>query len=80
MITLIEAGKNFTTCPFSNAVLGGMRDIASITHGYAAQLKRGIHVVHARVTQVDAVAKKVMLNNGKKLSYDRLVIVTGYRF
>ena len=79
-ITLIEAGKNFTTCPFSNAVLGGMRDIASITHGYAAQMKRGIHVVHARVTQVDVVARKVILDNGKQLSYDRLVMSPGIDF
>jgi len=80
MITLIEVGKNFTTCPFSNAVLGGMRDIKSITHGYAAQMKRGIHVVHARVTQVDAIAKKIMLDNGKQLSYDRLVMSPGIDF
>ena len=79
-ITLIEADKNFTTCPFSNAVLGGMRNIKSITHGYAAQMKRGINVVHARVTQVDATARKVMLNNGKKLNYDRLVMSPGIDF
>jgi sulfide dehydrogenase [flavocytochrome c] flavoprotein subunit len=79
-ITLIEAGKNFTTCPFSNAVLGGMRDINSITHGYAAQIKRGIHVLQARVTQVDAKARKVILDNGKQLRYDRLVMSPGIDF
>ncbi|MDH5659985.1 MAG: NAD(P)/FAD-dependent oxidoreductase [Gammaproteobacteria bacterium] len=80
VITLIEAGEKYTTCPFSNAVLGGMRDLKSITHGYAAQMKRGIHVVHARVTQVDATAKKVMLDNGKQLNYDRLVMSPGIDF
>ena len=79
-ITLIEAGKHFTTCPFSNAVLGGMRDIKSITHGYTAQKKRGINVMHARVSQVDASAKKIMLDNGKQLSYDRLVLSPGIDF
>ena len=79
-ITLVESGKRFTTCPFSNAVLGGMRDLNSITHGYGAHMKRGIQVVHARVTQVDAMAKKVTLDNGKQLSYDRLVLSPGIDF
>lgn len=79
-ITLIEAGNQFTTCPFSNVVLAGMRDIKSITHGYAAQMKRGINVIHARVTQVDATAKKVMLSSGKQLRYDRLVMAPGIDF
>jgi len=79
-ITLIEADKHFTTCPFSNAVLGGMRNLESITHGYEAQKKRGIHVLHDRVTQVDAVAKKVKLDTGKQLKYDRLVMSPGIDF
>ena len=79
-ITLIEADKQFTTCPFSNAVLGGMRNLESITHGYKEQKKRGIHVVHARVTQVDAPSKKITLDNGKQLSYDRLVMSPGIDF
>lgn len=79
-ITLIEADKKFTTCPFSNAVLGGMRDINSITHGYSAQTKRGIKVIHSHVTQVDGSARKIMLDNGKQLGYDRLVISPGIDF
>lgn len=79
-ITLIEADKQFTTCPFSNAVLGGMRNLESITHGYKEQKKRGIHVVHARVTQVDAPSKKITLDNRKQLSYDRLVMSPGIDF
>ena len=47
-VTLIEASQRFTTCPFSNAVLGGMRNLDSISHGYHAHEKRGINVVHAR--------------------------------
>lgn len=79
-ITLIESDKHYTTCPFSNAVLGGMRDIKSITHGYAAQMKRGINVLHARVTQIDAGARNVVLDNGKTLNYDRLVMSPGIDF
>lgn len=79
-VTLVEASKRFTTCPFSNAVLGGMRDLDSITHGYLAHEKRGINVVHAMVNTIDATGKKVSLDNGKTLSYDRLVISPGIDF
>ncbi|MEJ2142379.1 MAG: FCSD flavin-binding domain-containing protein [Gammaproteobacteria bacterium] len=79
-VTLVEASQRFTTCPFSNAVLGGMRDLDSITHGYQAHEKRGINVIHARVTGIDGTGKKVTLDNGKTLSYDRLVISPGIDF
>lgn len=79
-ITLVEASKRFTTCPFSNAVLGGLRDLDSITHGYQAHEKRGINVVHARVNSIDPTGNHVSLDNGKKLSYDRLVISPGIDF
>ena len=79
-ITLIEPSPRFVTCPFSNMVINGMRTMDSITHDYAAQVNRGINVVHARVQDVDAVAKKVMLDNGKVLGYDRLVLSPGIDF
>ncbi len=79
-ITLIEPAKRFTTCPFSNAVLAGMRDLNSISHDYRALQKRGITVVQAAVEQIDATAKKVSLNNGQTLGYDRLVLSPGIDF
>ncbi|MFO7603397.1 MAG: NAD(P)/FAD-dependent oxidoreductase [Gammaproteobacteria bacterium] len=79
-ITLVEPAKQYNTCPFGNAVLGGLRDMDSITHSYNAHKKRGIKVVQARVLQVDATAKKVTLDNGKQLDYDRLVLSPGIDF
>jgi sulfide dehydrogenase [flavocytochrome c] flavoprotein subunit len=38
-ITLVERDSKFITCPFSNAVLGGLYDIDFITHGYDALQK-----------------------------------------
>lgn len=37
----------------------------------------GIETVIARVTRVDSVAKHVMLDNGQRYEYDRLLIATG---
>jgi sulfide dehydrogenase [flavocytochrome c] flavoprotein subunit len=79
-ITLVEPSKRFTTCPFSNAVLSGMRDMDSISYGYDAHIKRGINIKHDKVVQVDAGGKKVTLGNGETLSYDRLVLSPGIDF
>ena len=79
-ITLVEPATRFVTCPFSNAVLGGIRDISAISHDYAAQTQRGIKVVHAHVQEIDAAANKVSLSNGKTLDYDRLVLSPGIDF
>lgn len=79
-ITLVEPAKGFVTCPFSNVVLAGLRKMDSISHGYQAQRARGIKVVHARVTGIDATAKKVTLDNGKSLTFDRLVLSPGIDF
>lgn len=79
-ITLIEPSKRFKTCPFSNAVISGMQSIDSISHGYQAHAKRGINIIHNKVTQIDAAGKKVTLSNGDKLEYDRLVLSPGIDF
>ncbi len=79
-ITLIEPSSRFITCPFSNMVISGMQTMDSISHDYAAQADRGVNVVHARVQEVDATAKKVTLDNGKALEYDRLVLSPGIDF
>jgi len=79
-ITLIEPVKRFTTCPFSNMVMAGLRNLDSISHSYDAHTRRGIKVVHALVTSIDPVKKIVALNNGKSLTYDRLVLSPGIDF
>ncbi len=79
-ITLIDSSKRFVTCPFSNMVISGMQTIDSISHDYTAQTNRAVNVVHARVREVDAVAKKVKLDNGKTIKYDRLVLSPGIDF
>lgn len=79
-ITLVEPKQRFVTCPFSNLVLGGLRDMDSISHDYRAHEQRGIKVIHASAEDIDPVAKKVSLSNGKNLDYDRLVVSPGIDF
>ncbi|MGB3387557.1 MAG: FCSD flavin-binding domain-containing protein [Pseudaminobacter sp.] len=76
-VTLIERDQRFYTCPFSNLVLGGMRDIDSISHGFDDLRSIGIEVVHADAVDVDNSAHTVTLSGGGVLSYDRLVLSPG---
>lgn len=80
-VTLVEPKQAFVTCPGSNWVLGGLRDMNFITHSYAAlQNKHGVTVVHDRVTSIDPDAQQVTLAGGDSLKYDRLVVSPGIAF
>jgi sulfide dehydrogenase [flavocytochrome c] flavoprotein chain len=80
-VTLIERDAKFITCPFSNAVLGGLYDMDFITHNYnALRNEYGVKVIHDSVTGVDPAAKMVKLAGGSTLGYDRLVISPGIDF
>lgn len=79
-VTLVERNSQFITCPFSNEVISGHREIASITYGYDAVASAGIQVVHDSVTGVDAAGRKVTLQGGKTLGYDKLVLSPGIDF
>lgn len=77
-VTLVERDTKFITCPFSNAVLGGLYDMDFITHGYdAMRSKHGVNVIHDSASGIDAAAKKVTLAGGAELDYDRLVVSPG---
>ena len=77
-VTLVERDSRFITCPFSNAVLGGLYDINYITHGYdALKDTHGVSVVHDSASEIDPVAKTLSLAGGSTLKYDRLVVSPG---
>lgn len=79
-VTLIEEEEEFTTCPFSNTVIGGSHKIDYITHSYKKLGKSGINIVHDTATAIDADAKKVHLLKNKTIAYDRLVVSPGIDF
>src|SRR5215510_13576119 len=76
-VTLVEASATFTACPFSNAVIGGLRELAAQQFTYARIAADGITLVPAMATAVDAAGKTVTLADGTKLAYDRLVLAPG---
>ena len=76
-VTLVEANATYTACPFSNAVIAGLRPLESQTFGYDRLRAAGIKVVHRRVTAVEPQQRTVRVEDGKRLAYDRLVIAPG---
>jgi NADPH-dependent 2,4-dienoyl-CoA reductase/sulfur reductase-like enzyme len=75
-VTLVEASASYTSCPFSNHVIAGLRDMDAQRFGYDHMAERGIRLVHATATGVDAKAKLVRLGE-TTLPYDRLVLSPG---
>lgn len=80
-VTLVEAGTRYVTCPFSNAVLAGLRKASSISLGYDDLKKNyGVNVVHARASAIHPEKRAVTLADGTTLPYTRLVISPGISF
>lgn len=79
-ITLVEANPTFISCPLSNLVLGGSKQIADVTTSYDGLAKRGIKVVFATVVAVDPIAATVRLSDQTTLPWDRLVLSPGIDF
>lgn len=76
-VTLVEANPTFTACPFSNAVIGGLRELHTQQFTYERVAGDGITMVRALATGVDAQARTVTLADGARLPYDRLVLAPG---
>jgi len=76
-VTLVEPRTRFVTCPYGNLVIGGVRRLDDITHGYDGLRARGVRVVHDRATGLDAAARSVRLGGGETLAYDRLILSPG---
>jgi sulfide dehydrogenase [flavocytochrome c] flavoprotein chain len=77
-VTLVEPHRQFITCPLSNAVIAGFRDLASVTQGYDGLRQRhGVRIIHAQATAIDPTAQRVALDDGSMLGYDRLVLSPG---
>ncbi|ABQ34901.1 NAD(P)/FAD-dependent oxidoreductase [Bradyrhizobium sp. BTAi1] len=76
-VTLVEANKTFTSCPQSNEVIAGLREISAQQFGYDKIAAEGVRVVLQAAAAIDAPAHKVTLADGATLAYDRLVLAPG---
>jgi NADPH-dependent 2,4-dienoyl-CoA reductase/sulfur reductase-like enzyme len=80
-VTLVETSAEFVSCPMSNLVLGGSKQIADMTVPYTNLASRhGVKVVRDTASAVDAEKKTVKLAGGQELPYDRLILSPGIDF
>jgi sulfide dehydrogenase [flavocytochrome c] flavoprotein chain len=79
-VTLVERNAQFISCPISNLVVAGYKQMADITRGYDGLKAAGVKVVQDEVVAIDPAAKSVRLKSGATLPYDRLVVSPGIDF
>jgi len=79
-VTLVEMNRQFVSCPLSNEVLSGERDIDSLTFGYDGLIGRRIRIMYDQATSIDPQGQHVMGKSGHRYDYDKLVISPGVDF
>lgn len=80
-VTLVEANRAYTPCPFSNAELVGIDAVSRSALDYAG-LRRNfqVRVIHEAARRIDPDRHTVTLAEGTILPYDRLVVAPGISF
>ena len=76
-VTLVEPDPFYTACPFSNAVLVGIRPMEAQQFRLDAIEKDGVGIIRQRASRVDPQGRRVLLQDGSSLDYDRLVLSPG---
>jgi NADPH-dependent 2,4-dienoyl-CoA reductase/sulfur reductase-like enzyme len=77
-VVLIEPQEAFVSCPISNLVISGVKQMADITTPYSALTSRhGVTVVRDMAKSIDTRAKTVSLAGGATIGYDKLVVSPG---
>ncbi|RJG16100.1 NAD(P)/FAD-dependent oxidoreductase [Massilia cavernae] len=77
-VTIVEPEAQFVSCPLSNLVLGGSRQIADLTmprDGLASRY--GIRIVRDSVEAIDAQNRTARLAGGQILTFDRAILSPG---
>jgi len=77
-VVLIEPNAAFVSCPLSNLVLGGSKQLADITTPYAGlERNHGVTLVKDWAKAIDTSRKTVTLAGGATIAYDKLVVSPG---
>ena len=79
-VVVVEPRTQFISCPLSNLVLGGSKEMGDLTFGYdLLKSHHGIQWVNDEVLSIDAEKKLVQLKAGT-LPYDKVIVAPGIDF
>jgi sulfide dehydrogenase [flavocytochrome c] flavoprotein chain len=79
-VTLVERDTQFVSCPMSNLVVGGSKNMGDISVAYGGLDKYGVRRVKGEAIGFDATKKTLSLADGTTLPYDRLILSPGIDF
>lgn len=79
-VVIIEKNDIFYSCPMSNMVLSGAKNIGYIKQSYESLQRRGILVIKDEAISIDPVKLSVKTLTGRTLSADKLIISPGVDF
>lgn len=80
-VTLIERNTDFISCPISNLVIGGVKEMKDITVSYDnLKSKWGVRVLTDEVVGLDPAKRTVTTAKNGVITYDRVVLSPGIDF
>jgi sulfide dehydrogenase [flavocytochrome c] flavoprotein chain len=79
-VVLVDPDDRYITCPMSNSVIAGLRPMSSITVSRSGLARAGVRVIRDTAAAIDPERRRVRLQSGAVLAYDRLVLAAGIRF
>ncbi|MDB4476193.1 NAD(P)/FAD-dependent oxidoreductase [bacterium] len=80
-ITMVDPRDGHSSCVMSNLVLTNQLSLSQLTFSHEPLAGRfGFNTVIASVSNIDAGAGRIDLDNGNSLPYDSLILATGIEF
>lgn len=79
-VTLIDPNPHLVSCPMSNWVLAGLKEMSDLNKSYDQLPRYGVKMVQDSVVGVDAEKRLVRTEKGNTYAYDRLVLAPGVEF
>lgn len=80
-VTLVEREARFVSCPMSNLVLAGLRNLDDLIASYERLRTRwGVRVVNDEVAHVDVTRREARLARHGDIGFDRVVLAPGVDF
>lgn len=79
-VTLIEKSPVYRSCPMSNEVLSGERELEDLSFDYRGLTRRGIAVMQDEIIDIDPVQRFARGVSGSRYNYDKLILAPGVDF